>query len=65
MVWAVTLLPVPAMIFARLPMTPRTTRSSSTFSSSVVVGDSPVVPETTSMSLPSSTRWFATFSTDA
>ncbi len=36
---------------------------SSIFSSSVVVGDSPVVPETTSMSLPSPTRWSATFST--
>ena len=31
----------------------------SSFSSSLVVGDSPVVPETTKPSHPASTRWFA------
>src|SRR6185312_11779170 len=47
------------MTRARSPTSSSTTRSSSRFSSSVVVGDSPVVPETTSPSQPASIRWWA------
>src|SRR5262249_18929341 len=47
------------MTRARSPTASRTVRTSSRFSSSVVVGDSPVVPETTKPSHPWSTRCFA------
>src|SRR6202012_5698093 len=47
------------MTRARSPTASSTTRSNSSFSSSVVVGDSPVVPETTRPSHPASIRWFA------
>ena len=50
------LLPAPPMTWARFPTASTTTRTSSTFSASVVVGDSPVVPLTTSPSCPLSTR---------
>src|ERR1700738_1767287 len=47
------------MILARSPTASSTARSSATFSSSVVVGDSPVVPDSTRPSQPESTRWVA------
>src|SRR5882762_1689249 len=49
------------MILARSPTASRTAASSAIFSASVVVGDSPVVPESTSPSHPESTRCVATF----
>ncbi len=51
MVWAVTLVPTPATTFAREPTASSTTRSRRSFSASVVVGASPVVPLTTRPSL--------------
>jgi hypothetical protein len=56
---AVEYVPVPAMTVARSPTAPTATRKSSSRSSSESVGDSPVVPATTSPSEPWSTRWFA------
>src|ERR1700687_5032332 len=47
------------MTRARSPPASNTARSSASFSSSVVVGDSPVVPDTTRPSQPASTRWVA------
>ena len=47
------------MIRARSPTASSTARSSAIFSSSVVVGDSPVVPDSTRPSQPESTRWVA------
>ena len=47
------------MILARSPTASSTARSSAIFSSSVVVGDSPVVPDSTKPSQPASTRWVA------
>src|SRR6185503_10064977 len=44
---------------ARSPTASSTARSSAIFSSSVVVGDSPVVPNSTRPSQPESTRWVA------
>ena len=44
---------------ARSPTASTTVRSSRLFSASVVVGDSPVVPEITKPSQPESTRWVA------
>ena len=56
MVWAVSLLPVPATTGAR-PSTARTTvRNMAVFSASLRVGDSPVVPPTTNPSEPLSSR---------
>src|SRR6478752_2253 len=60
MLLAVSLLPAPAMMTQRSPTAPMTARSSSSFSSAEVVGDSPVVPETTRPSCPESTRCVAT-----
>ena len=51
MVWAVTLVPTPATTLAREPTASSTTRSRRSFSASVVVGASPVVPFTTRPSL--------------
>jgi hypothetical protein len=51
MVWAVILVPTPATTWARVPTVSSTTRSRRSFSSSVVVGASPVVPLITSPSL--------------
>ncbi|CKT90606.1 Uncharacterised protein [Mycobacterium tuberculosis] len=45
-------MPAPAITRARSPTASKTARSSSIFSPSVVVGDSPVVPETTRPSHP-------------
>src|SRR4051794_9209699 len=59
MVWLVSLVPTPATTCARSPTASATTRTSASFSASVVVGDSPVVPFTTRPSLPASTRWVA------
>src|SRR5690348_7366955 len=59
----VVLVPTPATIFARSPTAAITAASVSPSSSVVVVGDSPVVPETTRPSWPCSTRWRATFAT--
>ena len=56
---AVSYVPTPAMMRARSPTASSTARSSAIFSSSVVVGDSPVVPESTRPSQPESTRWVA------
>src|SRR3954451_20634674 len=47
------------MILARSPTASSTALSSAIFSSSVVVGDSPVVPDSTRPSQPASTRWVA------
>ena len=47
------------MMRARSPTASSTARSSAIFSSSVVVGDSPVVPDSTRPSQPASTRWVA------
>ena len=52
----------PGTTVARSPTAATTARTSSAFSSSVVVGLSPVVPLTTSPSLPSSTRCAASSS---
>src|SRR5262249_7254139 len=52
------------MAWAPSPTTSRTVRSRASFSASVVVGDSPVVPLITRPSLPcSSTRYAASFAT--
>jgi hypothetical protein len=51
--------PAPAITRARSPTASSTALSSVSFSPSVVVGDSPVVPESTSPSQPASTRWVA------
>ena len=57
---AVSLVPTPATTAARSPTASTTARSRRSFSSSLVVGDSPVVPLITSPSLRwSSTRWTA------
>ena len=53
--------PAPATTLARSPTAARTTFSSSSFSCSSVVGDSPVVPLTTNPLFPRSTRSFANF----
>ena len=47
------------MILALSPTASSTAPSSAIFSSSVVVGDSPVVPESTRPSQPASMRWVA------
>ena len=47
------------MMRARSPTASSTARSNAVFSASVVVGDSPVVPESTRPSQPASTRWVA------
>ncbi|CAO5228842.1 hypothetical protein FAGKG844_120013 [Frankia sp. AgKG'84/4] len=57
--WSVELVPTPATTLARPATASTTIRTSRDFSASVVVGDSPVVPLTTSASLPASTRWAA------
>ena len=51
----VSLVPMPAITRARSPTASSTARTSALFSSSVVVGASPVVPLTTSPVLPEST----------
>ena len=56
---AVSFVPTPAVTAQRSPTASTTARTVSTFSSSVVVADSPVVPLTTRPSCPLSTRWFA------
>src|SRR5690348_14384998 len=53
---AVSYVPVPAITVARSPTASTAARKSSSFSSSLSVGDSPVVPQTTSPSDPLSTR---------
>ena len=58
--WAVSLEPAPATMVAVSPTASFTARIRSTFSGAWVVGDSPVVPETTSPSLPLLTRCLAT-----
>lgn len=52
----VSALPTPATIGTPSPTAARTARSSTVFSASVVVGDSPVVPLSTRPSQPSATR---------
>src|SRR5581483_4579648 len=59
MLCAVSYVPAPATIRARSPTASSTARSRASFSSSVVVGDSPVVPDNTRPSQPASTRWVA------
>ncbi len=51
--------PVPATTVARSPTASTAAAKSSSFSASESVGDSPVVPETTSPSEPWSTRYAA------
>ena len=51
--------PVPAITVARPPTSSTATRKRSSFSASLSVGDSPVVPQTTSPSEPFSTRYVA------
>ena len=53
--WRVSAVPMPATIAARSPTASATARTSADFSASVVVGDSPVVPDSTSPSQPSET----------
>jgi hypothetical protein len=52
MVVAVALVPVPAITGSRPPSRRTARRSSSSLSAAVTVGDSPVVPSTTTPSLP-------------
>src|SRR5436189_669639 len=52
----VSYVPVPAITVARPPTSSTATRKRSSFSASLSVGDSPVVPQTTSPSEPFSTR---------